>query len=107
MELNELSLEDIAMGKRPTKVMGEKAEKVSPIVDTEIKKLAGIIADAEGKSIKSFKALNLTELKMLLKTYDAIQDTMYRLKEMTREAVKPLAPKGNGKMAISMVGYDD
>ena len=98
--MDNITLEDLAMGKRPKEVMGKKAEKVSPKVEAELKKLNSIVSAAEAKSIKTYKGLNATELKVLLKAYDEIQDTMYRLKEMSREAMKPLKAKmraGEGK----------
>lgn len=84
----ELSLEDIAMGKLPMKnKKGEKTDTVSPTVKAGVKKMADMALKQEGMSIKSLKKLNKTELKLMLKTADKLQDSLYRTKEMIREAM--------------------
>jgi len=94
MDFEELTLEDIAMGKKPKKNRkGEKPDPVSDAVMAEIKKMAAMVKKAESKSVASFKKYNKTELKMLLKAYNEVQDNLYRIKEMARDAM----PK-DGKM---------
>lgn len=88
-----MSLEDLAMGKLPAKKKGEKAEPVSDAVKANVKKMADLALKQEGMSIKGLKKFNKTELKMMLKAAGKLQDSLYRTKEMIREAMPKDTPK--------------
>ena len=89
MYVEDISLEDLARGIMPKKnAQGEKPEPISNEVQAELKKMAAMVKKAEGKSVASFKKYNKTELSALLKGYNEVQDNLYRVKEMTRDARK-------------------
>ena len=99
--MQEISLEDLAMGKLPKKDnKGNKTEPMSDSVKAKIKKVATIVDNIDGMSVKSLKKYNKTELKAMLKAYDKTQDALYRAKEMIREAL-PKDKMGMG-MAIEI-----
>ncbi len=100
MEYMDISLEDLAMGKLPSKVMGEKAEKLGTSTMATVKKVNKTIDMLNGKSVNDYKSLNMTEMHALLKAYDKAQDAMYRAKEMIREAMPN--KKRKNTMAVSI-----
>ena len=86
--MDELSLEDLAMGKLLKKnKKGEKPEPMGTSTKTEVGKFAKLIDGIDGKSVKSLRKLNKTELKVLCKAAGKAQDALYRYKEMLREAM--------------------
>ena len=88
-------LEDLAMGNLPKKSKkGEKPEAVADKVKAGVKKMADMALKQEGLSVKALKKFNKTELKLMLKTADKLQDSLYRTKEMIREAM----PQDNSGM---------
>ena len=102
--MDELSLEDLAMGKLPkTTKKGEKPAPLSKSTQLEVGKLAKIIDSIDGKSVKDLRKLNTTELKALCVAANKAQDALYRYKEMIREA-KP-KEKSKGIIGISVEGY--
>ena len=103
----DISLEDLAMGKLPKKDMkGEKPMPVSDAVKAGVKKMADLALKQEGMSVKALKKFNKTELKMMLKAADKLQDSLYRTKEMIREAIPKDTGKGMlGKM-VESYDYD-
>ncbi|RLF65348.1 MAG: hypothetical protein DRN30_04120 [Thermoplasmata archaeon] len=106
MYVEDISLEDLAMGVMPKKnAQGEKTEPVSAEVTAELKKMAAMVKKAESKSVASFKKYNKTELSMLIKGYNEVQDNLYRVKEMARDARKG---KTGGKRSNMMasIGCD-
>lgn len=99
--MEELTLEQLAMGELPTKMKdGKKPDPVSNKVLAEIKRVAAIVDGIDGKSVKDLKKLNPTELKALLKAYDKTQDALYRAKEMVREAMPKSAKSKSFGIAI-------
>ena len=91
--MEEISLEDLAMGKLPKKNnKGEKPEPLSTSTKNEVGKFAKLIDNIDGKSVKSLRKLNKTELKAVCKAAGKAQDALYRYKEMLREAM-PKEPK--------------
>ena len=96
--MEDISLEDLAMGKLPKKIGGKKVEPVSDKVKAQVKKIAKMVETSEGVSIKDLKKLNSTELKLMMKASNKLQDSLYRTKEMIREAMPKEARKkgGNG-----------
>ena len=91
----EVSLEDLAMGVMPkTNKKGEKPEVVADKVKAGVKQMANLALKQEGMSVKALKKFNKTELKMMMKAADKLQDSLYRTKEMIREAM----PKDNSGM---------
>lgn len=93
--INELSLEDLAMGKLPKESKkGEKPLPVSDAIKAKVKKMANMALMQEGLSVKSLKKLNKAELEVLINAADRLQDTLYRTKEMAREAGE--SNKGHG-----------
>ena len=100
--MEEISLEDLALGILPKKSKkGTKPEPVSTTVAANVKKMAAMALKQESMSIKALKKNNKTELKMLLKAADKLQDALYRAKEMIREAAKI---HGEGDRMNSAVG---
>jgi len=95
MEYIDMSLEDLAMGKLPKKVMGKKAEKLGTSTMAVVKKVNKTIDMLNSKSVNSYKGLNMTEMHALLAAYDKAQDAMYRAKEMIREAMPKEKRKGS------------
>ena len=94
-EYEDMGMEDMAMGERPKKKM-KKAEKKEPVSDAakaKIKKIMAIVEASEGMSVKALKKFNKTELKMMCKAHQKLQDASYRIKDMIREAM----PKESGK----------
>lgn len=104
--MEDISLEDLAMGKLPKKVNGKKAEPVSDKVKMQVKKLAKMVTDAEGISIKDLKKLNSTELKLIMKASSKLVDSIYRTKEMIREAMPKETGKGRKGMEMSVPDWD-
>lgn len=96
--MEEIDLEELAMGNLPKKIEGKKAEPVSDKVKMQIKKLAKMVTDSEGVSIKDLKKLNATELKLMMKASSKLVDSIYRTKEMIREAMPKEAKKGRKGM---------
>ena len=101
----ELSLEDLSMGILPkSNKKGEKPMEVSATVKAGIKKMADMVIKQESLSIKALKKFNKTELKLMLKTADKLQDSLYRTKEMIREALPKEKGEGHEGM-VSPCGY--
>ena len=92
--MDELNLEDLAMGKLPKK--NKKGEKPMPLGDkvkSKLKKVESFVNEADAASVKTFKGYNKSELKALCKAYNELQDTLYRLKDTIRAAM-PKDDKG-------------
>ena len=100
----EISLEDLAMGKLPAKDgRGNKSMPVSAPVKAKVKKMADMALMQEGVSIKSLKKFNKTELKMMLRSAGKLQDSLYRMKEMIREAM----PKDMDRKGMDFIDSGD
>ena len=77
----ELSMEDIAMGKRP-----KKLEEVSATTKKELKLIKELKDLVESKSVKSVKKLKGIDRKMLRKAYSTLRDTLMTGSDVIRGA---------------------
>jgi len=98
--MKEVSLEDLAMGVIPKKdYKGKKTMPVSTTVKSRVKKMADIAIMQESLSIKALKKFNKTELHMMLKAADELQESLYRTKGMIREAMPKESRDGESRVA--------
>jgi len=98
--MEDISLEDLAMGIAPKPKNGKKKEEVSDAVKKKVATMAKLIDNAESMSVKTMKKYNATELRFMLAAMDKVQDSMYRVKEMAREAM----PKDSKKRMSGTCG---
>ena len=97
----DISLEDLAMGKLPKAKKG-KMPALGDKAKMKIKQHQKMIDTINGMSVNKMKMFNETEIKAMYKSMDALQDALYRAKEMLREAT----PESKGSHSKSMaVGY--
>ena len=93
--MKEVSLEDLARGVVPKKDRkGKKTLPVSSAAKARIKRMSDLALAQESISIKSLKKFNKTELELMRKAADELQEALYRTKGMIREAMPKESPEG-------------
>lgn len=105
--MEEIDLEDLAMGIKPKKAMSKEApKKLSPKAKTKMKEIEAIIADIESMSIMDYKGMKPQDRKALKKAYDELGDMCYTAKSLIREACSPEEMQGKGKMSAFIMDED-
>jgi hypothetical protein len=101
--MEDISLEDIAMGIMPKKA---KDKKVSAATLASIKAIMSIIKGVEGKSIADYKKLPMQDKKALMKAYDELGDACYTAKSLIRES-RTEEEKKNSRGSIGIMMSDE
>ena len=86
MDEMSMSMEDLAMGKRPDKKV-EKKEAIGSVASKYLAKLNGLVDYTDAKSIKYYKKFNKTELRKIIKANDEVYEGFMLNKRMAREAL--------------------
>lgn len=103
--MEDISLEDIAMGIMPKKAKGKK---LATGTTATIKSIMAIIEEIEGKSVSSYKKLETQDKKALKKAYEELSDACYMAKTLIRESATEEEERMNkGRSGMSGMMDDD
>ena len=103
--MEDISLEDIAMGIMPKKAKGKK---LATSTTATIKSIMAIIEEIEGKSVSIYKKLETQDKKALRKAYEELSESCYMAKTLIREsATEEEERMRKGRLGMSVMMSDD
>jgi hypothetical protein len=102
--MEDISLEDIAMGIMPKKAKGKK---LATSTTATIKSIMAIIEEIEGKSVSIYKKLETQDKKALRKAYEELSESCYMAKTLIRESATEEERMRKGRLGMSVMMSDD